>query len=175
MKPDKIYILGTVGSGKTYLAKKLSEILKIEHYDLDDIFWTTKFNKKRNEKERNILFKEICNKKKWIIEGVYSTWIECGIKKSNLVILVNPKTPALLYRIIKRYIKREKSKIKGKERYNENFNDLLGLTKAVLKYKRKSFERGYYKHKELIDKHKVEVIYLRNKKETNKLLKDITK
>ena len=30
MKPQRIYILGTAGSGKTTLANKLSDILKIK-------------------------------------------------------------------------------------------------------------------------------------------------
>jgi adenylate kinase family enzyme len=34
----KIFILGISGSGKSYLAKKMSEKLGIKSYDLDDIF-----------------------------------------------------------------------------------------------------------------------------------------
>jgi len=173
MKPNRIYILGTIGSGKSFLAIRLSKILNIPHYDLDDIFFAKKFNIRREEKERDRLFKKLCNKKKWIIEGVFSLWIEEGIKKSDLVVFVNPKTLVLLYRTIKRYIKREKSKIKGKERYQENLKDLFGLVRAIIRYKRKNFGRGYYKHKELIDKHKVDVIYLKNNKEVKKFLKDI--
>ena len=173
MKLKRIYILGTVGSGKTYLANKLSKILKIKHYDLDDIFWAKKFGEKRDEKERDKLFRNLCRNKAWIIEGVYSVWVEGGIKKSDLVIFVDPKTLTLLYRIIKRYISREKSRRKGKERYQENLRDVFGLMKSVMKYKNKKFERGYYKHKELIDKHQVEVIYLKSRKEINRFLKDI--
>lgn len=35
----KIRIIGGAGSGKSYLAKKLSEKFNISHYDLDEIFW----------------------------------------------------------------------------------------------------------------------------------------
>lgn len=35
----KIHIIGCSGSGKTYLAKALSEKYNIPHYDLDDIQW----------------------------------------------------------------------------------------------------------------------------------------
>jgi adenylate kinase family enzyme len=172
MKQNRIYILGTIGSGKSFLANRLSKILNIPCYDLDDIFWLNKFNKKRNKMERNQLFQKLCNKKEWIIEGVYSTWVEEGIKKSDLVIFLDINTLTLLYRTIKRYIKREKSKKKGKDRYQENLKDLLGLIKAIIKYKRKNYDRGYYKHKELIGKHKVDVAYLKNKKELNRFLKD---
>jgi len=53
MGPQKIFVLGTIGSGKSTFSKKLSLILKIKHYDLDDIFWTNKFNKKRSEGARD--------------------------------------------------------------------------------------------------------------------------
>lgn len=35
----KIHIIGGSGTGKTYLAKKLSEKFNIPHFDLDDLFW----------------------------------------------------------------------------------------------------------------------------------------
>ena len=44
----RLYILGTMGSGKTTLAKKFLR-LKIK-YDLDDIYWK-KFDIRRDEKE----------------------------------------------------------------------------------------------------------------------------
>ncbi len=40
---NRLHILGTSGSGKSFLAKKLSEILNIEHYDF---FFIRKYDKK---------------------------------------------------------------------------------------------------------------------------------
>jgi adenylate kinase family enzyme len=169
MKPKKIFILGTVGSGKSTLAKELSKKLKIKHYDLDDVFWTKKFNQKRTEKERDKLLLKICKKKSWIIEGVYTDWIEKGIKKSDLVVLLKIPFRVLLYRITKRTLKREKSKLKGKERYNENFKDYLNLLRAAKRYPKKS----YLQHKELVDKHKVNFIVIQKNKEIKNFIKEI--
>ncbi len=171
---NKIYILGTVGCGKSTLAKKISNILKIPHYDLDDIFFTKKFNIKRNEKDRIKLLSKLCKKKKWIIEGVFSKpWVEQGIKKCDIVIFLDIPLRTLIYRITKRTIQREKSKLKGKERYNENFKEYVNLIKAVINYKKKKGYRGYIKHQAMIKKHKVNVVYLKNKKEINKFLGDL--
>ena len=39
MKYRKIHIIGGPGSGKSYIAKKLSTLYNIKAYDLDDLFW----------------------------------------------------------------------------------------------------------------------------------------
>jgi adenylate kinase family enzyme len=175
MTYNKIYIVGTVGSGKSFLAKQLSESLRIKHYDLDDIFWAEKFGKMREEKERNKLFRVLCNRKKWIIEGVYSTWIDYGIKKSDLVIVLDMRIYVLLWRIIKRTIKRQKSKQKGKARYRENWRDLMGLIRAAIRYRKKSHPRGYYKHMELIGKHKIKFVHMRSKRQIKRFLANLSK
>lgn len=36
---NKIYIIGPVGSGKTYFSEKLSEKLNIKKYELDKVSW----------------------------------------------------------------------------------------------------------------------------------------
>lgn len=38
----KIHIIGGPGSGKTFLAEKLSKELGISHLDLDDLQWDNK-------------------------------------------------------------------------------------------------------------------------------------
>lgn len=37
--PKKIHIMGSVGSGKTTFAKKLSTQTSIQHYELDNVVW----------------------------------------------------------------------------------------------------------------------------------------
>lgn len=168
---NKISILGSPGSGKSYLAKEISKILKIQNYDLDYLFFASKFDKKRDEEERDKLFKKVCKKKKWIMEGAYTSWIEEGIKKSDLIVFL--KTPPYIsaYRTFKRFRRRKKEKAINDETW-KGFFELLNFLR---KYKKKNYSKGYYKHKEMVDRHKVDVVYLKNKKEINKFLEDIKK
>lgn len=46
---NKIIIIGTTGSGKSTVAKKLSEKLNVPHIQLDFLFW------KPNWEQRNVL------------------------------------------------------------------------------------------------------------------------
>lgn len=70
---QKIYIIGSVASGKTTLAKKLSKQLGIPYYALDDIVYAKsgKVRRKRTLKEQEMILKMINQKEDWICEGVY--------------------------------------------------------------------------------------------------------
>ena len=67
MLPKRIYIIGSTGSGKTYLARKLSLLFGIKSYDLDDIYWIKKYYKKRDENVKQRMLERIYQKKEWII------------------------------------------------------------------------------------------------------------
>jgi adenylate kinase family enzyme len=146
-------------------------MLKLPVYDLDDIFWKhgseRKYDVKRDEKERNKLLKKITKKDKWIIEGCYSSWIEDSIKKSDLIIWLDPKFYVLAYRLILRFFKRKLLLSK------EGLRDLGLLLKYAKNYHKKNQPAGYHKHRELIEKNKLRFIYIRNKKELNRFLKEV--
>ena len=58
----KIHIIGCSGTGKTYLAKKLSNKYNIPHYDLDNIHWdnsSEKYGIKTKVEKRDKLLKNI--------------------------------------------------------------------------------------------------------------------
>jgi len=171
-KPQRIRVLGTSGSGKTYLAKKLSNGLNIKYYDLDDIFWIKKYTKKLKKCKRKEKTQKLVKRKKWVIEGIYGDWSLSSFKKSDLVIWLDPPFKVRSWRIFKRFLKRKSDK-----NIKEGWKDCLGLIKYSGKYKKKSNENSasYKSHREIINKHKINFIILRNKKQINKFLKDVLK
>lgn len=164
LSPNRILILGCSGSGKTFLAQKISKNLNISAYDLDDIFFERKYNIKRNENDRIKLLKKITKGKKWIIEGVYSSWIDDAVKKSNLVILLDIPFRFLAWRIFIRYLLRY---FKGNK---ESFKDMIILIKYAFKYKSKNQTSGLHKHNELINRHSAKYVIIKNKGQLNELI-----
>ena len=74
----KIHIIGCSGSGKTYLAKALSEKYNTPHFDLDDIQWDNNaggYGVKMPLENRTELLNDILKNESWIIEGVYYAWV----------------------------------------------------------------------------------------------------
>ncbi len=164
MKPRRIYILGTAGSGKTTLANQIPDILKIRVYDLDDIFWIKKYTKKRTvesmKKGLNNLLKK---NKKWIIEGIYTDWSNNAIKKADLIVWINTPKHIISWRIFKRYIQRRKDK-------RETLRDCINLIKYARSYKEAEGTTSYQAHKKVIKKHRVNFIIINNKKDIKNLI-----
>ena len=106
----KIYIIGCSGTGKTYLAKKLSNKYNIPHYDLDNIYWDNSFQKygiKTEIEKRDKLLQDILEEDSWIIEGIYYKWLEQSFKEADIIYILDLPKYIYKFRIIKRFIKRK--------------------------------------------------------------------
>jgi len=106
----KLYIIGSVASGKTTLAKCLSEVANISYTALDEIVhepdessvWG---NRKRSEKERDRLFSLILQQEKWIIEDVGRPCFSEGLEQADAIVLLEFPLLVRIYRIILRWLK----------------------------------------------------------------------
>ena len=166
---EKVFITGTVGSGKTWLANKLSKELGIKHYDLDEIEWEKKYTKRADIKDKIKKINKILKTKKWIIEGIYDFWTKKAVEKSDLVIWLKPKTQTLKLRLIKRFMK---NKFK---RSSETFKDLKQLIISANNYnKHKEKNKAYLGHKNLVE-NKKNLIILENDSQKKKFLQKIKK
>ncbi|TYS51916.1 AAA family ATPase [Bacillus infantis] len=105
----KIHVIGSVGSGKTTLCRKLSAQLGIPHHELDNMVWERgpHGDRRRSEKERDALLKEITALDSWIIEGVHHTWIMESLRQADQIILLDPPYSQRTNRIIKRFVKQK--------------------------------------------------------------------
>ena len=66
----KIDIIGSVASGKTTLAKRISKKYGVPYYEKDNIVWkrTANGDVKRSPEERDIYFYDIIKENDWIVE-----------------------------------------------------------------------------------------------------------
>ena len=124
----KIHIIGGPGSGKTFLAEKLSKELGIQHYDLDELQWNNQsdsYGVKRTPDERDRLLFDVLNHKDWIIEGVYYAWCQqCFADADENYVLSVPKYK-YRYRIVRRFIRRKLGLEQGKKETLKSLSRLL--------------------------------------------------
>jgi adenylate kinase family enzyme len=168
----KIYIVGAVSSGKTTLARKLSEKLNIRYQSLDEVVhipdksnpWG---NRKRQLEERDNLFYSIIQQSTWIIEDTGRPCFIDGLKVADTIVFL--KVPARIrnYRIIKRWVKQRI----GIEKciYNPNFN----MLKCMLQWS-KDYDLGIDKLKERISPYQEKVVVLNNEREINNFIRECT-
>lgn len=119
----KIDIIGSVASGKTTLAKKISSKYQVPYYEKDNIVWERTLNgdKQRTPEERDALFQQIIANDNWIVEGSPRKSLRESFECCEYIIVLNERTIIRLARVFKRWILQRI----GKEKYN---------TKPTLKF-----------------------------------------
>lgn len=106
----RIHIIGSVGSGKTTLAKDISSWLDIPYYELDNIVWIRHKSGdiRRTEQEREEYLNSILQSDSWIIEGIHNEdWVSNCFHNADLIFLLDTKYSIRTYRIIKRFLKQK--------------------------------------------------------------------
>lgn len=132
----KIHIIGGSGSGKSHLARALSEEYGIPHYDLDELQWDNSSNaygRKRAREERGLLLDDILKNPDWIIEGVYYTWCRRCFEDADRIYLLNVPRYKYRYRIIRRFVRRKLGLEKGKK---ESLKSVTALLRWADKYQK---------------------------------------
>ncbi|WP_019414713.1 hypothetical protein [Paenisporosarcina sp. TG20] len=102
---NKIRIVGSVGSGKTTLARQLSRKLNIKMYTLDEMVWSRGDEGDiRNPIEiRDEALDSTIQQSSWIIEGTHLGWPDRSFDAADQIIFLNPQVSIRVYRFSKRF------------------------------------------------------------------------
>jgi len=105
LKSDKILIIGSPGSGKTFFSNKLAKSFHYDVYHWDDLYWDTGWER-APEDEIIKKIKEILKKPRWILEGNYFHYVyQERIIAADAVLLVKASSFLCFWRVIIRYFK----------------------------------------------------------------------
>lgn len=147
----KILIFGSVASGKTTLAKKLSKELNIIYYEGDCIAWgfPNEQRYKRSDEEQKEVIDKIDKNSSWIIEGTYRESQRILYDFADKIIFLDTPLYIRRYRIISRFIKQKIGY--EKSNYEPTFNMLRHMFKWINDFeKTRNFHENrlmYYKRK----------------------------
>lgn len=165
MQYNKIIVIGSPGSGKSYLAKKLSEITSYPLYHLDNLFWNPGWIETPKEKWIEVQ-KKITTGDKWIIDGNYDSTMDIRFEACDAIIFININRVICIKNAIIRH---------GKKRTDlpdycvEKFNkDLLEFLIYIWRFPKNKKPNIIALHERYKDKPFIE---LRNKNDINNLLK----
>ena len=149
----KILIVGSVASGKTTFAKKLSKKLNIKHFEIDSVVHDDKAGRKRTEEEQKEIFDKInLENNDWIIEGTLRKSLYYLLEYADEIIfldsLVGKRKVRIITRFIKQILKIEKCN------YKPTFNILKLMFKWTNDFenKRNEFESNLIRYKDKLIK-----------------------
>ena len=106
----KIYIVGSVASGKSTLARKISHITGAPCYHLDEAVYTVDpsepwGNKKRPLEERDHLFQAMLAQRHYIMEDAGRDCFRAGMEQADTVLLLEIPRIVREKRILLRWVK----------------------------------------------------------------------
>lgn len=149
----KILIIGSVASGKTTFAKKLSKKLNIKHFEIDSVVHDDELGKKRTEEEQKEIFDKINSENNdWIIEGTLRKNLYYLLDYADKIIFLDIPVRKRKIRIITRFIKQKLGIEKS------NYKPIFDMLKLMFKWtndfenKREEFENKLIKYKDKLIK-----------------------
>lgn len=147
----KIRIIGSCGSGKSTIAREISNKFGIPCFELDNLVWNT--DHRYSDEERDSKLAEILKQETWIIEGVHYKWVLESFRDADLIIMITPNTWIRDYRIIRRFI-RTRIGIESWN-YKQSVHNLIEMMKWNKKYDQEHFPCIFdltecYSHKRII-------------------------
>lgn len=102
----RILIAGPPGSGKTTLARWLSQVLDIPAYHLDGLYWDAGWMPKSMVEKRELL-RPVLAQDSWIIDGSYAETMEMRLQAADILILLALPPVVCVARVIRRKLRRE--------------------------------------------------------------------
>lgn len=161
-------IIGGCGCGKTTLAKKLSDKLKLSLIHLDVLYWRDNWQNVSKDEFDNQMLHEV-TKPKWIIDGNHGRTIPFRLKYCDTVIYMDYSQLKCVCGVIKRILKNY-----GKSRPDmggycpERFNiEKIEFFKSVWNFN-KNNRKDYYDI--LSNANDVRIIILKNRKQEREFL-----
>jgi len=165
---SKIHIIGGPGSGKSYLARRLSADLGHPSHDLDDLFWDNSaesYGTRAKPEVRDQKLQELLQLPRWIIEGVYHQWLDESFRLADTIIVLSPFVCVRDWRILKRFVMR-KLRLTGGKR--ETFKDLVALLRWNHGYDGDNLRRAAL----VLESHKHKIIHCRSAADAERMIKD---
>ncbi len=109
LKARRISIVGSTGSGKTYLARTLSRCVNLPHHELDIL----RRKVTRGEQVRAEFIaavEELVERDEWLIDGHYRDVRDLIWSRADLVVHLNYSLPLIGSRLLIRFIKKYRSR-----------------------------------------------------------------
>src|SRR5882672_4068991 len=101
----RVAVIGCCGSGKSFLARKLANKLKLPLVQLDDHYWDQEWRRPSEENWRARVV-EMSAAPCWIIDGNYTETLEPRLSRAELVVFLDLPLWLCWWRVFRRDVRR---------------------------------------------------------------------
>ena len=124
-QPKRYSVIGTSGSGKTYVAAEIARRLNIKHVELDAIHWRPGWQELPKEEFRERI-REETDKDSWVVDGNYSKGRDIVWSRAEAVVWLDLPFRVVFWRILRRTVSRVLTREKLWNGNVENVDALIG-------------------------------------------------
>jgi adenylate kinase family enzyme len=103
--PGRILVYGVTGSGKTTIARRLSEASGIPWHHVDDLTWEPGWSEVPLEEQRRRI-SETCAGERWILDTAYGKWLDIPLGRAELIVGLDYPRWLSFGRLLKRSLAR---------------------------------------------------------------------
>ncbi|MFA5075965.1 MAG: topology modulation protein [Patescibacteria group bacterium] len=159
----RILIIGSSGSGKSTIAKKIGEILSFPFVSLDQCYWQPGWKSPEKSGWRKKVL-ELIKTDRWILEGNYKSTLDIIAPATDAIIFLDINRSVCLWRVFKRRILKDRI---DKLNNCEEKVSLKLIRNILLEYPQERKPRAL----ELLKKHSnKKIIIIKSNKDIKKLL-----
>ncbi|MBT2582627.1 AAA family ATPase [Planococcus sp. ISL-109] len=169
----KIQIIGGSGTGKSTLAKYISEQQAIKWIDTDNYLWKDNtFTENRPVEERKKMYaQDMESTDSYAASGSVFSWLPEGLNARNLLVFLYLTEPVRMDRLRKR--EKERNSRLWKDTNGEDMNDFLEWYKTYLTEKDKNMAGTYAEHAHQMEISKSPVLKLDSSQTVERLYGEI--
>jgi adenylate kinase family enzyme len=161
-------IIGNSGSGKTWLATRLSEADRCPVIHLDHIFWEPGgFDQPRPPEVVTHMIEASKKEDSWIAEGVFGELAAQFVDRAQYLIWLDIDWPTCRSRLLKRGS--ESKRHMGRQESEEGLRKLMEWASG---YYQRTNARSYDGHKKLLTKFPGQRMHLRTENEVIRMIKN---
>jgi adenylate kinase family enzyme len=97
----RILVYGVTGSGKSVLARRISDLLGLELVLADELCWLPGWVQRTEEEQRRLLT-EVCEREAWVLDSAWGVWTDVALARAELVVALDYPRWLSLARLLRR-------------------------------------------------------------------------
>lgn len=101
----RILVIGNPGSGKSMLARRLTNSLGLPPVELDTMYWRPGWTRSTDD-DFLTMVRQATEGPCWVVDGVYPLAVEAVLANADLVVWLDLPFPTLLGRVVRRSVRR---------------------------------------------------------------------